>query len=189
MNGSETTDAQDNPAPEPLPAGEAAEQLAAAKKEAVDNHDRYLRTAADLENFRRRTAREREELRLFAASRLLEDLLPACLLYTSSKERAQKGKRMGFPPRAFWKSASEAISGQWITSRTVPSPSSMFQFMRRAPFSGRAMNVEPPTRQRIRDWPKYGIFSMEPMKAAGPRGATRSRKPHLMLEKSNWIRS
>jgi molecular chaperone GrpE len=32
---------------------------------------------ADLENFRRRTVREKEELRLFAASRLLEDLLPA----------------------------------------------------------------------------------------------------------------
>jgi molecular chaperone GrpE len=54
-----------------------SEQLAAARKEAADNHDRYLRTAADLENFRRRTVREKEELRLFAASRLLEDLLPA----------------------------------------------------------------------------------------------------------------
>jgi molecular chaperone GrpE len=32
---------------------------------------------ADLENFRRRTVREKEELRLFASSRLLEDLLPA----------------------------------------------------------------------------------------------------------------
>ena len=55
----------------------AADQLAAAKKEAADNLDRYMRTAADLENFRRRTVREKEELRLFAASRLLEDLLPA----------------------------------------------------------------------------------------------------------------
>ena len=54
-----------------------SEQLAATRKEAADNHDRYLRTAADLENFRRRTVREKEELRLFAASRLLEDLLPA----------------------------------------------------------------------------------------------------------------
>jgi molecular chaperone GrpE len=52
------------------------EQLAAAKKEAAENYDRYLRTVADLENFRRRTVREKDELRQFAAGRVLEDLLP-----------------------------------------------------------------------------------------------------------------
>ena len=52
------------------------EQLATAKKEAADNYDRYLRTVADLENFRRRTVREKDELRQFAAGRVLEDLLP-----------------------------------------------------------------------------------------------------------------
>src|ERR1700677_2585905 len=76
MNSSEITDAQDSPAPDPAQAG-AADPLAAARKEAADNLDRYLRTAADLENFRRRTVREQEELRQFASSRLLEDLLPA----------------------------------------------------------------------------------------------------------------
>ncbi|HEX3730483.1 MAG TPA: nucleotide exchange factor GrpE [Opitutaceae bacterium] len=62
-----------------MPAMEAskADPAAAAKKEAADNHDRYLRAMADLENFRRRAAREKDELRLFAASRLIEDLLPA----------------------------------------------------------------------------------------------------------------
>jgi len=54
----------------------AEDQLAAAKKEAADNYDRYLRTVADLENFRRRTVREKDELRQFAAGRVLEDLLP-----------------------------------------------------------------------------------------------------------------
>jgi molecular chaperone GrpE len=54
----------------------AAAELTAARKLATDNHDRYLRMAADLENFRRRTVREKDELRLFAASRVLEDLLP-----------------------------------------------------------------------------------------------------------------
>jgi molecular chaperone GrpE len=58
--------------------GEAdpAAQLAAARAEAAANHDRYLRAVADLENFRRRTVREKDELRQFAASRVLEDLLP-----------------------------------------------------------------------------------------------------------------
>ena len=68
-----------NPAPEAAPAPAApdpAELLATAKKEAADNYDRYVRSVADLENHRRRTVREKEELRQFAASRVLEDLLP-----------------------------------------------------------------------------------------------------------------
>jgi molecular chaperone GrpE len=51
--------------------------LAAAKKEAADNYERFLRVSADLENFRRRTVREKDELRLYAGTRVLEDLLPA----------------------------------------------------------------------------------------------------------------
>jgi len=67
------------PSPDDLPPveGGKGDPVAAAKKEAADNHDRYLRAMADLENFRRRSVREKEELRLFAASKLLEDLLPA----------------------------------------------------------------------------------------------------------------
>ena len=76
MNPPDTQDTQEPPVPSPEGA-DSAGPLAAATKEAVENHDRYLRTAADLENFRRRSVREKEELRLFAASRLLEDLLPA----------------------------------------------------------------------------------------------------------------
>ncbi len=52
------------------------QQIAAAKKEAADNYDRFIRVTADLENFRRRTIREKDELRQFAAGRVLEDLLP-----------------------------------------------------------------------------------------------------------------
>jgi molecular chaperone GrpE len=57
-------------------AAQFAEQLAAAKKEAADNYDRYVRSVADLENFRRRTVREKDELRQYAAGRVLEDMFP-----------------------------------------------------------------------------------------------------------------
>jgi molecular chaperone GrpE len=78
MNDSDTADTQDTPIPgQAQPAPEAPDALAVARKEAADNLDRYLRAGADLENFRRRTVRDKEELRLFATSRLLEDLLPA----------------------------------------------------------------------------------------------------------------
>jgi molecular chaperone GrpE len=59
--------------PEPATGGS---ELALAKAQAAENYDRYVRTMADLDNFRRRTVREKEELRQFAASRVLEDLLP-----------------------------------------------------------------------------------------------------------------
>ncbi|MBE33961.1 MAG: nucleotide exchange factor GrpE [Opitutaceae bacterium] len=52
------------------------EQLAAAKEESKSHYERYLRAAADHENFRKRTIREKDELRQYAASRVLEDLLP-----------------------------------------------------------------------------------------------------------------
>jgi molecular chaperone GrpE len=63
-------------APAAAPAPDLSEQLATAKKEAADNYDRYVRSVADLDNHRRRTIREKEELRQFAASKVLEDLLP-----------------------------------------------------------------------------------------------------------------
>lgn len=63
------------PGPASSPAA-APDPLAAARKEAAEHYDRYLRAVADLENFRRRAAREKEEQRLYASGRLLEDLLP-----------------------------------------------------------------------------------------------------------------
>lgn len=58
------------------PAPSLEDQLAAAKKEAAALYDRYLRALADLENFRRRVAREKDELRQFGAAGLLESVLP-----------------------------------------------------------------------------------------------------------------
>jgi molecular chaperone GrpE len=52
------------------------EQLAAAKQEAAANYDRFTRAVADLENYRKRTIREKDELRQFASSSLMEDVIP-----------------------------------------------------------------------------------------------------------------
>jgi molecular chaperone GrpE len=83
---SESTDTL-NPTPTPAPdssgavppaadPSSAVSELENAKKEAAENYNRYLRAVADLENFRRRTVREKDELRQYAASGVLEDLLP-----------------------------------------------------------------------------------------------------------------
>jgi molecular chaperone GrpE len=59
-------------APEMVPAAD----LAAARKEAADNYDRYVRSVADMDNFRKRAVRDREDAAHRAASRILEDLMP-----------------------------------------------------------------------------------------------------------------
>ncbi len=41
-----------------------------------EEHDRYLRAAADLENYRKRAQKEKEEIQKFAIERLLKDLIP-----------------------------------------------------------------------------------------------------------------
>ncbi len=97
MNPPEPPNATPEPAPPPVapdaateatpaPAAEDAapapaaptieEQLAAARKEAAANYDRFLRAAADLENYRRRVVREKEEARQAAVANLMQHLLP-----------------------------------------------------------------------------------------------------------------
>ena len=71
----------------PLSAPEAGEELAArlapleaelekAREEARQSHERWLRERADLENLKKRTARERAESLKFANEGVLRDLLP-----------------------------------------------------------------------------------------------------------------
>ena len=64
-------------APAPAPTGPTLEeQLAAAKKEAIAGQERYLRAVADLENYRKRMLREKDELRQYAAANVVEDIIP-----------------------------------------------------------------------------------------------------------------
>ena len=52
------------------------EQLESKMKEAKENYDRYLRQVAELENFRKRAGRERDDAIRFANEALVKDLLP-----------------------------------------------------------------------------------------------------------------
>ncbi|MCU0793188.1 MAG: nucleotide exchange factor GrpE [Opitutaceae bacterium] len=62
--------------PEVSPVAELETKLAAARKEAADNYERYLRSVADLENYRKRAVRDREDAAHRASTRILEDLMP-----------------------------------------------------------------------------------------------------------------
>ena len=52
------------------------EQLEAAKSQADDNYNNYLRAVADLDTYKRRVIREKDDLRQYAVSGLLESILP-----------------------------------------------------------------------------------------------------------------
>lgn len=73
--------------------GEGETELEKVKKERDDNYSRYLRAVADLENYRRRAMREKDELRQFAIKNLVESLLPVFEhlgLAITSAQQAQK---------------------------------------------------------------------------------------------------
>ncbi|HEX7079569.1 MAG TPA: nucleotide exchange factor GrpE [Gammaproteobacteria bacterium] len=63
----------------PAPASEPTaheEELEALRREAEENWNKYLRAVAELDNFRKRTARELETARKYAAERLGQAMLP-----------------------------------------------------------------------------------------------------------------
>jgi molecular chaperone GrpE len=66
-------DAVEADAPEP----DLAEEVKRLVAELASEHDRLLRTAADLDNFRKRVVRERDEAARHAAGPVVKDLIPA----------------------------------------------------------------------------------------------------------------
>ena len=89
----ETKDGAASAPPEDLEARIAALEadLAAAREEARQTHDRWLRERADLENLKKRAARERAETIRFANERLLKDLLPVVDNLERAVEHAETG--------------------------------------------------------------------------------------------------
>jgi molecular chaperone GrpE len=82
----EVEGAPEPPSPDTAAAGEAERleaQLALSQEKAretleklKDEHERRLRAAADLENYKKRALREREEIQKFGIEKLVKDLLP-----------------------------------------------------------------------------------------------------------------
>jgi len=84
-------------AAEPTEAAEPAqpspeEALAASQAEVQKNWDLYLRSRADLENYRKRAQREKEELSRFANENLLREILPVMDNLERALEHARQGE-------------------------------------------------------------------------------------------------
>jgi molecular chaperone GrpE len=64
------------------------DELAAREKEAKENYDLYLRAVADLDNFRKRAARDRADIIKYGKEDLIKDILP----FLDSLDRALEHK-------------------------------------------------------------------------------------------------
>lgn len=99
-NAAETTPSPETETAEAMPVEDKAAALEAELKE---KSDRILRLQADFENFRRRTAKEKEELAAVITQNILGDLLPlldnferAMAVEQTDGEAFQKGVEMIF---------------------------------------------------------------------------------------------
>jgi molecular chaperone GrpE len=64
------------PAKTPDPSDDIEARLAAKEKEAAENYDKYLRAVAELENIKKRFARDKAETLKYGNETLLRDFLP-----------------------------------------------------------------------------------------------------------------
>jgi len=90
----------------PPPTPEQLEELRARAARADEHWDRLLRTAADLENYRKRAARERIEAAQSASAALLQKLLPVLDHF----ELAQSAARGADAPPASLESVQAGIA-------------------------------------------------------------------------------
>jgi molecular chaperone GrpE len=122
------TTTEENQASTPAGAADASAQLqselAVATSEAKEWHDRYLRKAAEFENFRKRTDRERTEGATLAKSSVLSEILPivdACERALGSfPEATVEGLdryRQGF--QLLYKQLTDALSRIGVTAMEV----------------------------------------------------------------------
>jgi molecular chaperone GrpE len=77
--------------PEPESSEGIGPELEALRREADEHRDRYLRTAAELDNFRKRSARELDAARKFGAERLAQAILPVRDSLEAGLAAAEKG--------------------------------------------------------------------------------------------------
>jgi molecular chaperone GrpE len=72
-------------------AQEAASARPAAAPQEDDSRDRYLRTLADFENFRKRAEREKADFQRYALAGVIRDLLPVIDNFDRALEHAEEG--------------------------------------------------------------------------------------------------
>jgi len=73
------------------PAAESETAAAAVEQDLREFKDRYLRTLADFENFRKRSEREKQDYFKYAMAGVIKDLLPVLDNFDRALEHAEEG--------------------------------------------------------------------------------------------------
>ncbi len=73
-------------------AGQLRQELAQVQSEAKVHQEQYLRTLADMENLRKRTQRDKEELAKFANENILREILPVMDNLERAVEHAEQAE-------------------------------------------------------------------------------------------------
>ncbi|MCA9030733.1 MAG: nucleotide exchange factor GrpE [Planctomycetaceae bacterium] len=97
---------------EPLTIEQQLEQAIAAQ---ADAWDRFLRTQADLENYRKRVSREREEDRKYCVLPLVRDLLPQIDNLNRAIEACQKASPEADSPAAGLLQGVQMVMGEMVS--------------------------------------------------------------------------
>ena len=93
----DTSDTDEDSEPDEITnvdAEEAEDELIALQRELLESRDKYLRLAAEFDNYRRRTLREKTELIQTAGESLLIDILPVVDDFERGLEQASKAEDM-----------------------------------------------------------------------------------------------
>jgi molecular chaperone GrpE len=81
-----------------------------------EEHERLLRAAADLENYRKRAAREREDVQRFGNERLLKDLLPVVDGLDRALQAAPQGDALADGIRMVRATLEQALAKHGVTA-------------------------------------------------------------------------
>jgi len=81
-----------------------------------EEHDRLLRAVADLDNYKKRAAREREEMQKFAVEKLLKDLFPVVDNLDRALAAAPEGDPLSGGVKLVLKSLEDALARHGVKS-------------------------------------------------------------------------
>ncbi|NQW03814.1 MAG: nucleotide exchange factor GrpE [Acidobacteria bacterium] len=108
--------ADETPQAAPEAPAESIDPLTALENERDELQDRLLRTAAEFDNYRKRTDRERRELSTFITSDVLREMLPVLddLERALAAASAAAGDAASNPEQAVYDQGVSLIHRQWL---------------------------------------------------------------------------
>jgi molecular chaperone GrpE len=84
------------------------------REENADLRDRYMRTLADFENYRKRVDREKQEFFKYAMAGVLKDLLPVLDNFDRALEHAEEGDDFHKGVALIYKQLSDVLQGHGV---------------------------------------------------------------------------